>query len=85
MGVGLVYYLQTDVANLELKRRLAGTKALYTKIFYLLKVQNMDEVKVVLKIVVEEKNASINQSNEIHTLKKLLEEADAERMHQRRR
>lgn len=43
----------------------------------MLKFQTLGEAKAVLKILVEDKNVVVNQSNEIHTLDKLLEKVEA--------
>lgn len=62
-----------DVVDLEIKRRLREARDFYMKIFPVMKVETLDEVKVVLKYVIKEQKMSVNQSNEIKNLKKLLE------------
>lgn len=45
----------------------------------MLKLQNLDEAKVVLMTMIQEQNVSINYTNEIQTLKMLFEKADSMR------
>lgn len=63
--ISLLVSLQIGCADVEIKRHLANARVFYRKIFSMLKVQTLDEAKVVSKITFEEKSVFINYANEI--------------------
>lgn len=71
--------LQTNGVGHEIKRHLGQAREYYREIFFMLKVETLDDAQVVLKSMIKEQNVSVNQSNEIKNLKKLLDEVEADK------
>lgn len=68
------------MADLEVKRHIGLAMEFSKELFVVLKVETLDETKVILKFMVEKQNMYVSLSDESKSLKKLLDKAEVDKV-----